>query len=149
MRKTGISYFITKTKCVHQLTADDIPPGLEPEDVAKECGIDCTREKFLEKEENKMKETEGLLLIDTYRALRRCEDAVQIELKDAKKNLVEWLRLTTDEKLIAKCLEICHSTISSETFELLVKEVGLRKAKKVLRHMHIEFQKSYYKRFIL
>jgi len=38
-----IKYSITKTRCIHQLTGSDIPPGLQPEDVAKECGIDCPK----------------------------------------------------------------------------------------------------------
>ena len=87
----------------------------------------------------------GFLLIDSHRSLKKCEDAVRVELNKTKKNLVEWLKVA-DEEVIAKQIELCSS---EETFELLVKEVGVEKAKKVLRHMHMEFQKNYYNRFIL
>jgi len=38
--KKPIEYFTEKTKCIHRLTGDDIPPGFDPDDVALDCKDD-------------------------------------------------------------------------------------------------------------
>ncbi len=41
----NIFYPIVPTKCIHQLTANNVPRGCDPDDLIRPCGSDCPERK--------------------------------------------------------------------------------------------------------